>query len=152
MKGMLLAKVTGGMYGHPQAGLFAYKELRAHLALHGFTSQEATPCVFANADYSVVFTLVVDDFLIKARSQDELNCILDILKLKYEITVDDNQQRQFYNGVQINFDTVTRDGRQVGRARLSVPKYISSALRRFRCEEILGAHTPAAAESPVKYS
>jgi hypothetical protein len=60
---MLLAKVTGGMYGHPQAGLFAYKELRAHLALHGFTSQETTPCVFANANYSVVFTPVVDDFL-----------------------------------------------------------------------------------------
>jgi len=137
-KGMLLAKVTGGMYGHPQAGLFAYKELRAHLALHGFTSQETTPCVFANADYSVVFTLVVDDFLIKARSEAELKCILDILKLKYEITVDESQQRQFYNGVQFDFDNVSRGGRQINRARLSVPKYISSALRRFKSEDIKG--------------
>ncbi len=90
--------------------------------------------------------------LIKARSEAELKCILDILKLKYEITVDESQQRQFYSGVQFDFDTVSRGGRQVSCARLSVPKYISSALLRFKSEDIKGSHTPAAATDAIVYS
>ncbi len=86
------------------------------------------------------------------RSEDELKCILDILKVKYEITVEESQQRQFYNGVQFDFDTVSRGGRQVSCARLSVPWYISSAQRRFKSEDIKGSHTPAAAAGAVVYS
>ena len=62
--------------------------LRAHLAQNGFHSKDETPCIFANADYSIVFAVIVDDFAVKVRSKEDGQLLINILEKKYEVKVD----------------------------------------------------------------
>ena len=143
-RGFLLAEVSGGMYGHPQAGKFAYEGLRAHLAQNGFHSKDETPCIFANADYSIVFAVIVDDFAVKVRSKEDGQLLINILEKKYEVKVD--WSGRFYNGVEWVFQY---EGQR--SLKICMPGYIKSVLKRFACTDIPGVHTPAIA-TVVKYS
>ena len=142
-RGFLLAEVSGGMYGHPQAGKFAYEGLRAHLAQNGFHSKDETPCIFANADYSIVFAVIVDDFAVKVRSKEDGQLLINILEKKYEVKVD--WSGRFYNGVEWVFQY---EGQR--SLKICMPGYIKSVLKRFACTDIPGVHTPAIA-TVVRY-
>ena len=122
------------MYGLPHAGRIAQEALIPQLAKHGY-HQTSTTCLFRHVTNGIAFTLVVDDFGIKYRSKQDADHLIACLREKYELSI--RWKGEFYLGMQIEFDS---DARTVS---LSIPEYITKALRRFAPELTKGARSPA---------
>ena len=72
-------EITKGIYGLPQAALLVKQQLDAHLASHGY-HESATLCLYKHITRPIMFTLVVDDFGIKAAGQEHLDHLLHTLR------------------------------------------------------------------------
>ena len=59
-----MVQIDRGIYGLPQAGKLAQEQLVKHLATHRYVPAAATECLFHHVERNV-FTLIVDDFLVK---------------------------------------------------------------------------------------
>jgi hypothetical protein len=138
----ILFEINKGMYGLPQAGILANKQLVAHLAEYDFVQCANTPCLFRHTSRPIAFTLVVDDFGIKLTSDDDAKFLIDVLEKKYVIKVDYDGKK--YLGFTIRYD---KNLREIG---LSMPKYIPKALLRFCPDRKSGAASPAV-YVPPKY-
>jgi hypothetical protein len=135
----ILFQVDKGMYGLPQAGLLAQQRLVQHLAQHGY-HETATRCLFRHKTLPVTFSLVVDDFGVKAGDRAAAQHLEATLKKLYEIKVD--WSGEHYLGFHIQFDRATR------HVTLSMPGYIAKVLRRFAPRLSKGASTPAVFVAP----
>jgi len=87
-KGFLYCEVTRGMYGQPQAGLLAQKQLTKRLNKAGYTQSQVTPGYWKHEWRLISFALVVDDFGVKYVGEEHANHLLSVLKQDYEINVD----------------------------------------------------------------
>jgi hypothetical protein len=77
------------MYGLPQAGILAYKQLVAHLAIRGYTPYEHTMVIWLHATHDVTFFLVVDDFGIQYTNRIDADHIQAALEEElYVVTTD----------------------------------------------------------------
>ena len=81
-------QIEKGMYGLPQAGILANKLLRTQLAPHGYFELPHTPGLWKYISRIVQFSLVVDDFGIKYKGEENVNHLLNVLKGDYEISED----------------------------------------------------------------
>ena len=88
VNGRVMMEVVKGLYGLPQAGFLAQKALELHLAQDGYYQTENTSCLFKHASNGNKFTLVVDDFLVKIKSDGAANHLITALQKKYTITID----------------------------------------------------------------
>ena len=79
----VLFEVTKGMYGLPQAGYLAQKELVQHLAKFDYHPAASDPCLFRHKTNGVAFTLVVDDFLVKYKDRKDATHLLSALQSRY---------------------------------------------------------------------
>lgn len=132
----VLVRCDKTIYGLPQAGLIAQKRLNKLLAEHGYHTFENTPGLYHHETRPTFFTLVVDDFLMACKSDDDRDHLLDVLRLLYEVKVDYNAQK--YVGITIRHDLANH------RLEISVPGYIANALERFGIEpKSRGTHAPA---------
>jgi hypothetical protein len=132
----VLVRCDKTIYGLPQAGLIAQKRLNKLLAEHGYHIFENTPGLYHHETRPTFFTLVVDDFLMACKSDDDRDHLLGVLRLLYEVTVDYKAQK--YVGISISHDRVNH------RLEISVPGYIANALERFGIEpKSRGTHAPA---------
>ena len=111
------------MYGLPQAGYLAQKELVDYLATFDYFPFTSDPCLFCNKTNGVAFTLVVDDFLIKNKDRASAIHLLTALQKRYPLKSDWSPWQ--YLGIDIAFDKRKRT------VRLSIPGYIPKMLRRF---------------------
>lgn len=137
----VLVRCDKTIYGLPQAGLIAQKRLNKLLAEHGYHRCENTPGLYHHETRPTFFTLVVDDFLMACKSDEDRDHLLDVLRLLYEVKVDYKAQR--YVGITIHHDIVKH------RIEISVPNYIKNTLERFGIEiKAHGTHAPA--PSPEK--
>ena len=134
-KGLVLVEVTGGMYGHPLAGIGAYNDLHKHLSDNGYSSDETSPCVYSNADKSIVCVLIVDDFAIKYKSRRKAEEFWAMLGKKYVVKVD--WEGSTYNGFTIKFDYKRHF------VDISMPGYVEKMLRMYHRTDIKGKYTPA---------
>jgi hypothetical protein len=133
--GSVLHKVVKGIYGHPEAGrLWQETLIRECLTPAGFKALPSSPCLFANKDKTVVFSLVVDDFFIKYRSRLEAEPLLTALRALYTITVD--EQANKYLGLKLDWES----GKRVS---LSLPGYINELLSSLGWSSPKRAHAPA---------
>ena len=107
------------MYGLPQASFLAQVQLVAHLHLHGY-QQTATPCLFRHLSNGVVFTLVVDDFLVKYPDKHSADHLHRTLSMLYEMKIDWVASK--YIGFTLHFDAPRRT------VTLSMPGYIHKFL------------------------
>eukprot|EP01034_Spumella_vulgaris_P028684 gene28684-35585_t len=121
--GAVMVEVRKGIYGLKQAGKLAQDRLIKHLAAHGYHQTPNTPCLFKHETRPVFFTLVVDDFAIKYKGQDNLDHLFGVLRSLYTITVDPTGSK--YIGIKIVFDRIAKT------VELSMPNYIQKALERF---------------------
>lgn len=137
-----MVEVLKGIYGLKQAGKLAQDRPIKHLASHGYHQTPNTPCLFKHATRPVFFGLVVDDFAIKYKGEENLEHLLHALRELYTITVD-REGRKFV-GIKIVFNKAART------VELSMPNYIQKALERFgiktpkRC-----VHSPCSCTKPV---
>jgi hypothetical protein len=86
--GHVHARVDKGMNGLPQAGRVARDHLLPRLKADGYEETEVTPGLFRHVTNSIIFTLVVDDFLVQYSSLEDLTHLQATLRQDYQITVD----------------------------------------------------------------
>ena len=117
----VLVEITKGIYGLPQAALLAKQRLDAHLAAHGYL-ESSTLCLYKHVSRPVMFTLVVDDFGIKAHGQEHLDHLLHTLRLLYTITTGDGSK---YLGMTLEWDYINRT------VSKSMPGHLAKNLQTF---------------------
>ena len=120
-------EVNGGIYGLPQAGYLAMKKLYTSLEQDGYTPTQPNSCLFKHCSNSVIFTLVVDDFLVKHRDQD-IDHLITTLQKHYPIKINKNTSKLKYLGYDIED---TGKGTPQRELTLAMPKSIPSALTKF---------------------
>ena len=119
-----MVEISGGMYGLAEAGRLAQDRLIAHLDIHGYYEAANTPCLFKHRTRSTIFSLVVDDFGIKYRTQTDADHLLATLRLLYNITVDVTGSQ--YLGMTILYNKSLRI------FQTSMPGAVSSYLKRYQ--------------------
>ncbi len=87
-KGYVYAKVRRGMYGLPQAGRLANKQLTKFLAPHGYAPVPITPGLWRHATQDLSFTLVVDDFGVKYTDRANAEHLMTMLNKLYKVSED----------------------------------------------------------------
>jgi len=120
----VMVEISGGMYGLAEAGRLAQDRLIAHLDIHGYYEAVNTPCLFKHRTRSTIFSLVVDDFGIKYRTQTDADHLLATLRLLYNITVDVTGSQ--YLGMTILYNKSLRI------FQTSMPGAVSSYLKRYQ--------------------
>ena len=140
--GFVLFEVTKGMYGLPQAGYLAQKELIDYLAGFDYYPSNTDPCLFRHKTNGVAFTLVVDDFLIKYKERDAAMHLLTYLQARYPLKFDWSPSQYF--GIDIAFDKLRRT------VKLSIPGYIPKMLRRLDPDGVDLSTTPCIYVPPIK--
>jgi hypothetical protein len=122
--GYVYFEVGKGMYGLPQAGIIAYKALKAHLAPHGYHPCKHTPGLWKHESRNLQFCLVVDDFGVKYSNKADADHLIAALREKYTITLD--WEGRLFCGITLTWDYLNRI------VTLSMPGYIKKVLARFR--------------------
>ena len=121
--GWVYARADKGMYGLPQAGRVAYDHLVPILNDAGYYEASRTPGLFCHNTNDIVFTQVVDDFLIQHTTEVALQHLIDTLQQHYTITTDRLATK--YCGMQLNWNY------DEGHVTLLMPGYVERALHRF---------------------
>ncbi len=89
INGYVCMEIHKGMYGLPQAGIFANKLLKKRLEKHGYFKQPHTPCLWKHKSHPIWFNLAVDDFGIKYIGKCNLQHLYGVLwKETYKIVED----------------------------------------------------------------
>ena len=133
-KGRILVEIHKGIYGLCQAGLLAQRRLIAHLAEHGYHQAPNTLCFFKHKTRRITFGLVVDDFGVKYHDEQDVHHLISCLEQLYELRVD-------WEGTKFVGFTIAHD-RTNKTLTLSMPDYITNALRRFNIDPNAAADTP----------
>jgi Reverse transcriptase (RNA-dependent DNA polymerase) len=122
--GHVYVEIRKGMYGLPQAGILANKQLTKHLEEHGYIQSLHTPGLYVHRTRPIAFALVVDDFGIKYVGKEHAEHLLNVLQLKYTVTT--NWKGDAFLGMSLkwNYDNRTLD--------ISMPGYVERALKRFQ--------------------
>ena len=81
----MYVKVFKGTYDLKQTGIIPHQSLVKHLAQFGYHTVQFTPRLWQHDTQDTLSTLVVDDFYIQYTSLDNVNHILEALKLKHKI-------------------------------------------------------------------
>ena len=123
-KDFIHIEIQKGMYGLPQAGRLANKQLEKHLALHGYFPTKHTPGLWRHEHRPITFSLVVDNFGIKYVNKEDADHLLAALQEKYKVTMDWNGN--LYCGITLLWNYIDRT------VQLSMPGYIEAALLKFQ--------------------
>ena len=75
------------MYGLKQEDIIANNELQKHLKPYGYAPVRHTPVFWECKGRDTIFTLVIDEFLVKITSEECAQHLNNALKEKYEITI-----------------------------------------------------------------
>jgi len=122
--GFVYTEIRRGMYGLPQAGIVANKDLQKHLQPFGYHSVPHTPGLWKHNTRNITFALVVDDFAIKYTNQHDLQHLQNALQQRYTITID--MDAKLYCGIHLKWDY------KQSTCELSMPDYISKLLHKLQ--------------------
>ena len=122
--GFVTCLIKKGMYGLPHAGRIAYDDLITHLEPHGYYPAPHTAGLWLHKTLPTVFSLIVDDFLVKYMNKTDAMHLVNALKGKYVVSED--WQASLYTGLTIDWDYDN------GTVDISMPGYIEKALKRFQ--------------------
>ena len=132
--GLVLMQLNKSIYGLPQAGILSQQRLVNHIKTYGYTECENTSCLFQHQTRHTNFTLVVDNFLVKYDSEHDANHLLSALSQIYSLLT--NWDATLYFGMTIRYSkgspTLT----------ISMPSYVTSALKSLDATNIGSANTP----------
>ncbi len=122
--GYVYVKITGGMYGLPEAGQIANEELLAVLGKDGFYESRHTNGLILHKSRPLMFDLCTDDFGVSYENQDDALWLIDLLLKRYELTVD--WTGSTFLGLHLDWDYENRT------CDISMPGYITKALGVFQ--------------------
>ena len=135
-------QVWRSMYGLPQAGRIAQKKLIKVLEEGGYV-ETRTQCIFRHRTRNTIFSLIVDDFLVKFQKDEDFKHLTDTLEKYYRITIDDRGKN--YLGYTIQHDRVART------ITLSMPGRVDQVIRKHRPQWFNGTEKVKGAASPGIY-
>ena len=118
--GYVYARVNKAWYGLKQAGRIAHDDLVRRLAESGYHKTGMVEGYFRHKTRPIDFTLVVDDFLIKYKNDEDLKHLSDTIEKHYKFKVDTDAKQ--YVGINLKWDYVKRS------VRLSMEGYIEQTL------------------------
>ena len=123
--GKVYMEIRRGMYGLPQAGILAEKQLICFLGRYGYTPVCHTPGLWRHTWRPISFCLVVDDFGVKYIGKEHADHLIQCLRNHYqEVDIDWNGNR--FCGVHLDWDYNQRT------CSLSMPGYVTNALHKFQ--------------------
>jgi hypothetical protein len=85
--GWVYVKICKGVYGLPQAGTLADKQLKKCLTIKGYDQCLHTPCLWQCMWHDITFFLVMDDFGIKTIGMANMKHLVKSLKEHYSVAV-----------------------------------------------------------------
>ncbi len=121
--GYVYIEMRRAVWGLPQAGILANKRLRWNLAPFGYSECVNTPGLWKHDTRPISFTLIVNDFGEKYVSKDDVNHLIDSIKLTYTLTKD--WMGNLYCGITLEWDYVHR------HIHISMPNYIKKKLQEY---------------------
>ena len=122
--GWVYLNIFKGMYGLKQAGTISNMELTKHLDNFGYYPVQQNPGLWRHKTRATIFTLVVDDFVIKYATHQDADHLLQALCAKYTISTD--WEATLYIGITLKWYYTD------GHVDLSMPKYVTKALHKFK--------------------
>jgi hypothetical protein len=144
LKDYVYMEIRKGMYGLPQVGIRANKQLKKHLPRHGYFEQPHTPGLFSHESHPIWFNLAVDDFGIKCIGEDTLQHLYNSLQAEaYNIIKD--RAGDLYCGINLKWDYTK------GYVNLSMSKYIMKQLAHYSHPVPLKPQHCPFAPNPVTY-
>ena len=123
--GKVYMEIRRGMYGLPQAGILAEKQLIRFLGRYGYAPVHHTPGLWRHTWRPISFCLVVDDFGVKYIRKENANHLIQCLRNHYQ-EVDIDWKGNRFCGVHLDWDYNQRT------CSLSMPGYVTNALHKFQ--------------------
>ena len=148
--GYVYIEIQRGMYGLPQAGILANKQLQFFLAEDGYHPTKNTPGLWKHETKPIAFSLVVDDFGVKYVGKQNAQHLIDTLQKHYTTSVD--WEGKLYCGMTLQWDYKN------GTVDVSMPGYVKSALHTFqhdtpqRPTNAPSAYTPPIFGATIQYT
>ena len=121
--GHVYFEVSKGMYGLPQAGIIAYKQLKKHLQPHGYKPSCHTQGLWTHLSKPIRFCLVVDNFGVKYCSVADATHLINALQEKYNLSID--WEGRIFCGITLTWDYKNRT------CDLNIPGYMMKALHKL---------------------
>jgi hypothetical protein len=122
--GYVYCKIRQGMYGLPQAGIFAQELLAKRLKEHGYFQSKTTPGLWTHEWRPIAFTLVVDNFGVKYVVKEHAQHLIKMVQKYYECSIETEGER--YCGLTIKWDYAGR------KVHILMPEYVTKALKHFQ--------------------
>ena len=123
--GKVYMEIRHRMYGLPQAGILAEKQLIRFLGRYGYAPVHHTPGLWRHTWCPISFCLVVDDFGVKYIGKEHADHLIQCLRNHYQ-EVDINWNGNRFCGVHLDWDYNQRT------CSLSMPGYVTNALHKFQ--------------------
>ena len=136
----ILWEVTMALYGTPQAGMLAQRDVNRLLVAGGFYECPMTPCLYRHPTRNLRFVVWVDDFMVvfERGHRADVEYLLQVLSAQYDFKVDWTGRN--YLGLTIVYD------RQKRTITVSIPGYVKRMLAEFSV--VISARDPG---SPIAY-
>ena len=136
--GKYVFKLNRGLYGLKQAGRQWNKKLDESLRKAGFIKSAQEPCIyykmFDGEDKTVALAVFVDDIIIAANNDKDIEEVKTFLQLFFEIN--DEGELNWYTGIKVSRN------RKLRQIYLSQPQYITDMLKRFDMADCKAQRTP----------
>ncbi len=123
-KGYVHLEMQRAVWGLPQAGILANKQLHWKLAPFGYFEKVNTPGLWYHVSHPILFTLVVNDFCIKYVNKADVDHLVASIKSTYTLTKD--WTGNLYCGIALAWDY---DNRTVD---ILMPGYIKKKLQEYK--------------------
>jgi hypothetical protein len=139
--GYVYAQINKAWYGLKESGKLANDDMVGLLKRHGYHQAKHTSGLFTHETRDISFTLVVDDFGIKYKRQEDVDHLMAALRGKYTMKV--VMEAKQYVGISLDWDYIDRE------LTCSMDEYVKAALSEFQHEKPKQHHYgPSKAERP----
>ena len=125
--GFVYLEIRRAIYGLPQAGSLANKQLRKYLAPAGYYECAHTPGLWRHVTRPIHFSLVVDDFGVKYVGKEHADHLIQTLRKHYEAVTED-WEGKLYCGITLEWNYTER------WLDISMPGYVEKLRKRYHHE------------------
>ena len=102
-QGHVWLEIRNAIYGLPQAGILANKQLRRRLAKHGYFEVNHAPGLWRHVARPVQFSLVVGDFGVKYVGEENAQHLINAIQTEgYKLSIDRTGTK--YCGITLQWD------------------------------------------------
>jgi hypothetical protein len=123
LDGWVYIKMRHGVWGLPQVGILANKQLCHKLAPFGYKESVNTPGLWRHKSQPLTFTLVVVNFGVEFVNKADVNHLISSIKSAYTLTED--WTGNLYCGITLEWDYVERT------VNILMPGYIKMKLQEY---------------------